>query len=134
VFEDVLQTQGAKIETERRLGSFRQGGVVLAPEVLAPVDVHVGFGAFGVAHEDEFFFEDLFDLQARPVFGLIDQRRIEYPKLQLAQQVLAIADFHAQRMAGNPVAQYTGPTEHQRVAQADFATDVQDVVEPLGQG
>ena len=72
-------------------------------------------------------------MQAWPVLGLIDQRRIQHPQLQLAQQVFAVADFHAQGMAGNLLAQFAGPAEHQRVAQADLATDVQHVVVTLGQ-
>ncbi|MNP50931.1 hypothetical protein D3C76_1452210 [compost metagenome] len=83
IFQDVLQGQGAKVEAQGRPGFLRQGRIVLAPEVLAPVDVHVRVGAPGLADEDQLLFENLLDLQARPVLGLIDQRRIQHAELEL---------------------------------------------------
>jgi len=64
---------------------------------------------------------------------LINQRGIEHTEFELTQQILAIADFHTQRVAGDFLAQFRRPTEHQRIAQADLATDVQNVVITLGQ-
>ena len=133
MFEDVLQGQRAKVEAQRGFGFFRQGGVVLAAEIRAPVDVDVRLRTLGRAHQNQFFLQHLLDLQTRPVFRLINQRGIEHTEFELTQQIFAIANFHAQCVAGDFLAQFRRPTEHQRVAQADLATDVQNVVITLGQ-
>ncbi|MNV49975.1 hypothetical protein D3C71_1419550 [compost metagenome] len=133
VFEKILQAQRAQIETQRSLGLLRQRGVVLASKISAPIDVHIRIGLVGQAHENQFFFENLLDLQTRPIFGLIHQRGIQNAQLQLAEQVFAVADFHAQGMAGDILANFAGPAEHQRVAQTHLATDVQHIAITFGQ-
>ncbi|MNN32136.1 hypothetical protein D3C81_1458490 [compost metagenome] len=64
---------------------------------------------------------------------MIHQRGIQHPQFQLVQQVFAVTDFHAQGMTGDFFSNFAGPTEHQRIAQTDFAADVQHIVITLGQ-
>jgi hypothetical protein len=69
VFQNVLQAQRAEIETQGGFGFFRQGGIVPASEVLAPVNVDVRFGTTGQADKDKLFLQHLLDLQPWPILG-----------------------------------------------------------------
>ncbi len=106
---------------------------MLTAKALAPVDIHIGFGLLRQAHQDQFFLQQLLNLQPCPVRRLIDQRGIQHTQFELAQQLLAVADFRAQRMGRDLFAQRFGPTEDQRVAEADLAADMQHVVETVRQ-
>ncbi|MCY1182070.1 hypothetical protein D9M73_226100 [compost metagenome] len=56
---------------------------MLAAEVLAPIDVHIGFGTGDRANQDEFFLQQLLNLQAWPISRLEHQCRIKHAQLQL---------------------------------------------------
>ncbi len=106
---------------------------MLLAEAFAPVDVDVGLGVLRT-HQDQFLLQQLLHLHPRPVGWLVDQGCVEHPQLQLAQQAVAVADLGAYRVVADCLADTADPAQHQRVAQAHFATDVQHVVDASGNG
>ncbi len=106
---------------------------MLLAKALAPIDVHVGLRLAHQLHQDQFFFQHLLHLQPRPVLRLEHQCGIEHTQFQLAQQVLAFADFRAQGVPGDVFAQGLGPVEHQRAVQAHLAADMQHIAIAIGQ-
>jgi len=65
---------------------------------------------------------------------LVNQGRIQCTHVQLLQQALSIANVGPHGMGANALAQGPYPFKHQRVAETDLPTHVEDVVIALDQG
>ncbi len=106
---------------------------MLLAECRSPVDIQIGLGIGRLHHLDQFFFEQLFDLQPRSVFGAMHQCGIQYAQFEFLLQFAVAGDFGAQRVAGHGLPHALQPGQHQRVAQADLGADRQQVAIALRQ-
>ncbi len=129
----VLQGQRPETERQRCATAFGQRLVVLLAKRRPPVHVQVGRRVLRLHHLDQLFFQQLLDLQARPVLRLVHQRGVQHAQVELLLQLFATGHFHPYRMAGQPLSQALGPGQHQRVAQAHLRAEGQQLVTALRQ-
>jgi len=95
LLQQKLNRQRSEIGGHRRARPLRQSDVVLLAKIRAPVHIDIGLPGADRPHQDQFFFQQLFHLQSRPVRWPVHQRGVQYPSLQTFLQCFTVMHFGA---------------------------------------